>query len=441
MTTSSSDNSITPLAVTNYRDIRRIFGIKEKNRRAHMYLLGKSGTGKSTLIYNMVLSDITQNKGVALIDPHGDLAEAVLDAVPASRLKDVVYFHPADLGYPVGFNPLGGVPKVFRPLVASGLINVFKKIWLDSWGPRLEHILRHSLLTLLDCPGATLLDISRLLTNTAFRTTALRSLTDPEVAAFWKNEFDKYSARFRSEAISPILNKLGQFALSAPLRNILGQPESAFRFRKLMDEGRIVICNLAKGSIGEDSSTLLGSMLVAQIQLAAHSRAHLAEAQRRPFYLYVDEVHSFLTLSFADILSEARKYGLHLVLAHQYLAQLDPKIRSAIFGNVGTLITFRVGAEDAAYLSGEFAPPFSAESLVSLPNHHIYLKLMIDGKSSKPFSAITLSPALSEGVGRSAVIAASRKKYGRPRAHVEALLCAARQARVHRSSFFQSRLV
>ncbi len=412
-------NAITPFAATNYRDNQKIFGIKEQDRCGHMYLIGKSGTGKSTLLRNLVISDIRNGHGLALIDPHGDLVEDILDHIPPERIKDVIYFNPADLAYPVGFNPIAEVSQDYRPLVASGLLGVFKKVWLEFWGPRLEHILRYTLLTLLDYPGTTLLDVTCLLTQPAFRKEAMFFVNNPDIRDFWRSEFDRYSDRFRTEAISPILNKFGQFAVSAPLRNTLGQAQSAFRFRQVMDEGRIVLCNLAKGKIGEDTSTLLGSMLVSQMQLAAQSRGNIPEQLRRPFYLYVDEVHNFLTLSFADILSEARKYGLHLVLAHQYINQLDPKIRSAIFGNAGTLLAFRVGAEDAQYLAKEFLPVFDDESLVSLPNHHIYLKLMIDGHVSKPFSAVTLPPFTTENSFKSAVIAASRSAHGTPCAKVE----------------------
>ena len=404
-------NSITPLAVTNYRDIRRIFGIREKNRRGHMYLIGKTGTGKSTLIANMVISDIRAGNGLALIDPHGDLAEEVLYFVPKSRIKDVIYFNPADLDYPVAFNPLGKVAPGYHHLVVSGLISVFKKIWADFWGPRLEHILRHSLFTLLAYPGATLLDLPMLLTNKDFRQLVLEFLQHPQVREFWFNEFEKYSAWLKSEAVSPILNKIGQFLTSLPLRNIVGQKENTFKFRQVLDEGKILIVNLAKGRIGEDNCALMGAMLVTQIQLAAMSLADIPQNQRKPFYLYVDEVHNFLTLSFADILSEARKYGLSLVLANQHLFQLEEKIRAAILGNVGTLISFRVGAEDAHYLAREFYPTFTESDLVNLPNRHIYLKLMIDGVSSRPFSAVTLvNPRVAKSY-KEEVIRESRKRF------------------------------
>lgn len=405
------NNPITPLAVTNYRDIRKIFGIREKNRRGHMYLIGKTGTGKSTLIKSMAISDIRSGNGLALIDPHGDLAEELLDYIPKQRIDEVIYFNPADGEYPTPFNPLANVSPGYRHLAVSGLISIFKKIWADFWGPRLEHILRHTLLTLLEYPGATLLDVPRLLTNKEFRQHVLQYLNQPQVWEFWSYEFDKYSAWLRSEAVSPILNKIGQFLTSPPLRNIVGQKENTFRIRKVMDEGKILIVNLAKGKIGEDNCALLGAMLVSTIQLAALSRANVPERKRKPFYLYVDEVHNFLTLSFTDILSEARKYGLNLVLAHQYLLQLEENIRAAILGNAGTLISFRVGAEDAQYLAREFYPTFNESDLVNLPNHHIYLKLMIDGISSRPFSAVTLPTINIKRSYKNEVIQESRKRY------------------------------
>jgi hypothetical protein len=404
-------NSITPLAVTNYRDIRKLFGIKQKNRRGHMYVIGKTGTGKSTLIANMIISDIREGRGVALIDPHGDLAERVLDFVPKERIKDVIYFNPGDLEYPIAFNPLEKCSPYSQHLVTSGLISVFKKIWPEFWGPRLEHILRHSIFTLLEYPGATLLDLPRLLTNKDFRFMVLKLVTNQQVREFWFSEFEKYSAWLRSEAISPILNKVGQFLTSLPLRNIVGQPENTFNLREVMDSGKILIVNLAKGQIGEDNCALLGAMLVTKIQLAALSRADMPEEKRKSFYLYVDEVHNFFTLSFAGILSEARKYGLSLVLAHQYLDQLDEEMRAAILGNVGTLLSFRVGAEDGKYLAREFYPVFTEADLVNLPNHHIYLKLMIDGVTSRPFSAVTLpAPEVKESFKRD-IIEQSRKRY------------------------------
>lgn len=383
-----------------------------------MYILGKTGTGKSTLIQNMVISDIERN-GLALIDPHGDLAEDILHFIPQERIKDVIYFNPGDLQYPVAFNPLEKVDPDHRHLVVSGLICVFKKIWPEFWGPRLEHILRHSLLTLLEYPKSSLLDLPRLLTDKEFRIKISGGVSNQQVRDFWFLEFEKYSAWLRSEAISPILNKIGQFLTSIPLRNIVGQKENTFDLRKVMDEGKILIVNLAKGKIGEDNSSLLGAMIVTKIQLAALSRADLPEDERRPFYLYVDEIHNFLTLSFSDILSESRKYGLNLTLAHQYIEQLDEKIRAAIFGNVGTIISFKVGAEDAKYLAREFYPVFEEVDLANLPNYHIYLKLMIDDKTSQPFSAITLLPPENVESFKEEIVRVSRERYGRQRKEVE----------------------
>jgi len=418
------ENKITTFAVTNFRDIKKRFGIKDKNKRGHIYIVGKTGTGKSTLIQNMVISDIKRGKGLCLIDPHGDLAEDVLDFVPRERIEDVIYFNPQDTEYPVPFNPLEKVSPDKHHLAAQGVISCFKKIWPDFWGPRLEHILRFSLLTLLEYPKSSLLDIPKLLTDREFRKKVLENVVREEVKDFWLSQFEKYSSWQRQEAISPILNKIGHFLASIPLRNIVGQRENSFDLRKVMDEGKVLIANLAKGKIGEDASSLLGAMIVTKLQLTALSRADLPEEKRRPFYLYVDEIHSFLTLSFADILSEARKYGLNLILAHQYIDQLDEKIRNAIFGNVGTIISFRVGAEDAKYLAREFYPVFGEEDLVSLPNYHIYLKLMVNGVTSHPFSAVTLPPPCKGKSYKEEIVELSRKRYARPRKEVEKeILC------------------
>lgn len=417
---------ITKLAITDYRDIRKVFGIKQRNRRHHIYVIGKTGTGKSTLIQNMAISDIYSGYGLAVIDPHGDLAEGILDCVPKSRIDDVIYFNPADSEYPVAFNPLENVPSSQRHLVASKLISVFKKIWHEFWGPRLEHILRHAVLTLMEYPDGTLLDIPRLLTDKEFRLAILPQIKHQQVREFWYTEFEKYSAWFRSEAVSPILNKVGQFLTSDLLRNIVGQKTNAINLRQAMDEGKILIVNLAKGKIGEDNASLLGSLVVAEIYLSALSRADQPEKGRQSFYLYVDEFHNFMTLSFADILSEARKYGLSLVLAHQYLEQLGEKIRAAVFGNVGTIITFRIGSEDAKILVGEFGPVFDEYDLSNLENHHIYLKLMIDGVTSKPFSAVTLPMPDVDVSHREKIIENSRRRYAKKKGDVEKALLIAR---------------
>ncbi len=415
----NKENQITFFAITNWRDLKKRFGIKEKNKRSHIYIIGKTGTGKSTLIKNMVISEIKAGNGLALIDPHGDLAEDLLDFIPEKRIKDVIYFNPQDLDYPIGFNPLEKVSPNLQHLLVSGLISVFKKIWFDFWGPRLEHLLRYSLFSLLEYPGSTLLDLPRLLTNKEFRKIVLKEIKNPRLKEFWLLEFEKYPERLKSEAISPILNKIGQFLVNLPLRNIISQKENSFSFREIMDKRKILIVNLAKGKIGEDNCSLLGAMTITKIQMAALSRANLLEKERTPFYLYIDEIHNFLTLSFSEILAEARKYGLALILAHQYLEQLDERIRSAIFGNVGTIISFRVGIEDARYLAREFYPLFNETDLINLPNHHIYLKLMVNGKTSQPFSAITLPSPEKWKSFKNEVIEASRSKYAKPREEVE----------------------
>lgn len=384
-----------------------------------MYVIGKTGTGKSTLLKNMLLSDIARGEGLALIDPHGDLAEDILNFVPEERMEDVIFFNPADMSYPIAFNPLEQVLRDDRHLVILNLLSIFHKIWPSYWGPRLEHILRYSLLTLLEYPRSTLLDLPALLTNKVFRAEVLRHVKDPVVQEFWKYQAGSYLSPYKTDAVSPVLNKTGQLLASAPLRNIIGQRENTFHLRGAMDGGKVLIANLSKGRIGEDNSAVLGAMLVSTIMLAATSRADVAESERRDFYLYVDEVHNFLTPAFAEMLSESRKYGLNLILAHQYLGQLDEKVRSAIFGNAGTIVSFRTGAEDAQFFAREFQPIFDVYDLIGLPNYSIYLKLMIDGATSKPFSAKTLPPPTVGTSIRREIIEFSRVKYGRPRFEIE----------------------
>jgi len=405
--------------MTDFRHRKDIFGIKQRDRRNHMYVIGQTGTGKSTLLENMIISDLRREKGLALIDPHGDLAEKVLHYVPEIRMEDVIYLNPADLHYPIAFNPLEKVHPDQHFLVVSGLIAVLKKIWPDAWGPRLEHILRHALLTLLTYDGSTLLDVPKILVNKNFRQDVLRGVKDPHLREFWALEYEKVPLTFRMQTIAPILNKTSQFLSSLPLRSIVGQPTNAFNIRAVMDEGKILIVNLSKGKIGEDNCALLGALMVNTIMLAAMSRADIPESERRPFYLYVDEVHNFLTLAFADILSESRKYGLNLILAHQYIDQLESEVRSAIFGNVGTMVSFRVGVDDAAVMTKQFYPVFEKADLIGLANHHIYLKLMIDGTTSRPFSAATLPPPeVIRSLSRE-IIEFSRMKYGRPRFEID----------------------
>ncbi len=385
-----ANSDITPIGITNYRNTNQRFGIKDKDRLQHMYVIGKSGTGKSTLLSNMAISDIKRGNGLCVIDPHGDIAQSLLKHIPQKRQQDLIYFNATELDNPMAYNPLSKVHPKYHDLVASGLVSTFKKIWADSWGPRMEYILRFALLTLLWLPDATLLDIQPLLTDKDFRERTLQYATDDHIRAFWRNEFEKYSPRLRVEIISPILNKTGLFITSSVLRNTVGRKASSFRLQNALDTGKILIVNLSKGQIGEDASSLLGAMLVNAIQLAAIHRANRPEHTRRPFYLYIDECHSFVTLSFVTILAEARKFGLSLFLAHQYIEQLDERVRAAIFGNVGTIISFRVGAVDAEYLAKEFYPVFTQDDLVNLPRYAMYLKLMIDGATSQPFSAKAL---------------------------------------------------
>ncbi|MDA2925667.1 type IV secretion system DNA-binding domain-containing protein [Acidobacteria bacterium AH-259-G07] len=390
--TTRSDNRVTFFGQGNYRDYNDFFGIRRADRLAHMYIIGKTGTGKTTLLETMVRQDIENGEGFALLDPHGDLIERVLPAISKFRPHDVVYFNVPDLAKPLGFNPLERVPVAKRPLAASGLLEAFKKIWDDSWGPRTEHILRNALLALLDQPEATLADILRLLDDYTFRMKAMTHVSNEHVKDFWLREYKRWSVRFRSMAIAPIENKVGAFLANPLLHRILTQPKSAFDVRQLMDEKKILLVNLAKGKIGEDTAALLGSLLVATIGFAALRRADVPEKERQDFYLYLDEFQNFTTLSLANMLSEVRKYKVGLVLAHQYISQLDTEVRDAILGNVGTIISFRIGMLDTKIIAGEFSPDFSAEDLIRLPNYHIYLKLMIDGVVSRAFSAVTLLP-------------------------------------------------
>lgn len=387
---SGSDNRITLIGRTNFRNEHKTFGVRQPDRRAHMYLIGKTGTGKSTLLETMIRQDIEAGRGVALIDPHGDLAERIIGQFPDRRKGDLIYFNVPDASRPLAFNPLGSVPPAKRPLAAAGVLEVFKKIWADSWGPRLEHILRNALVTLLDQPEATFADVLRLMDDRTFRRIAVSRVRNGHVRNFWLREYEGYPARFRAEAIAPIQNKVGAFLTDPILSTILSQPKSSFDLRRVMDEGRVLIVNVAKGKIGEDVAALLGALLVSRIGLAGLGRADTTEADRKDFYVYLDEFQSFTTLSLANMMSELRKYRVNLILAHQYLSQLDEQVRDAILGNAGTIISFRLGLADAEILAKEFWPEFSAEDLIRLPNYNVYLKLMVSGAVTKPFSAETL---------------------------------------------------
>ncbi|MBZ9571808.1 type IV secretion system DNA-binding domain-containing protein [Patescibacteria group bacterium] len=415
-----NNKDITFFAETTFRNIRKKFGIKLDDRRRHIYLIGKTGMGKTVMMENMAIQDIQQGRGIGFVDPHGEAAERLLNFVPSNRINDVVYFNPADLDYPITFNVMEKVSLEHRHLIASGLMGVFKKIWPDVWSARMEYILNNSILALLEYPGSTLLGINRMMADPEYRKKVVEKITDPVIKTFWVNEFARYTQRYEVEATAAIQNKVGQF-ISAPLvRNIIGQVKSAIDMREIMDEGKILILNLSKGRIGEDNSMLLGALLITKLQLAAMSRVDVPEEQRRDFFLYVDEFQNFATESFVNILSEARKYRLSLTLGHQYIAQMEDSVRDAVFGNVGTLISFRVGAEDAEYLEKEFIPEFSATDLVNLAKYNIYLKLMIDGIAGRPFSAETLLPILKpEKSNREKIIKASRERYGASRSIVE----------------------
>jgi hypothetical protein len=414
-----NDNNITLFANTNFRNLEKKFGIKPDDRRRHMYLIGKTGMGKTTVIENMVISDIRAGHGLALVDPHGDLVEKVIDYIPSYRINDVIYFNPADTDYPIGFNVLESVDPDQRHLVASGMMGVFTKIWEGVWSARMEYILNNCILALLEYPGSTMLGISRILVDKKYRRKVIEKVTDPVVKSFWVNEYEAYNPGFRNEAIAPIQNKVGQFLSNSIIRNIIGQPKSTINLRKIMDGNKILLFNLAKGKIGEDNSALMGAMMITHIQLAAMSRVDIPEKERNDYYLYVDEFQNFATESFASILSEARKYRLNLTIAHQYIEQLDEKVRGAVFGNIGTIVCFRVGAADSEFLAKEFYPTFEEEDLLNLTKYNVYLKLMIDGVASEPFSAITLPPLEGRTNNRGKITSVSRERYGKPRELVE----------------------
>lgn len=410
---------LTLFAATNYRGAKRPFGIKLDDRRRHMYVIGKTGMGKSTMLENMIIQDIRAGRGLAVVDPHGDLVEKVLRYVPSYRINDIIYLNPSDVDFPIAFNILEAIDPAQRHLVSSGLIAVFKKLWVDSWGPRLEYILRNTILALIEYPGSTLLGVTRMYVDKNYRQKVVDHISDPIVKAFWQTEFNSYANQFRTEAVSPIQNKIGQFLSSAIIRNIVGQPKSSIDMRDIMDSGKILLLNLAKGRIGEDNAALLGAMMITKLQVAAMSRINVPEKDRRDFFLYVDEFQNFATESFANILSEARKYRLDLIIAHQYIEQLDEAVQAAVFGNVGTIVCFRVGAADAEFLAKEFFPTFTETDLVNLTKYDMYLKLMIDGVASEPFSATGLPPVDNPDNLEDKVIKVSRERYAKERSVVE----------------------
>ena len=417
------ENRITYFAETDARNKRVKFGIKGKDRTRHVYVIGKTGMGKSTMLENMAVQDIQGGEGMCFIDPHGKTADLLLEYVPKERIRDVIYIAPFDMDNPISFNVLESVDTQKRHLVSSGLMSTFKKIWEDAWSARMEYILTNTLLALMESKDATLLGVNRMLSDKDYRKDIVAQVQDPSVKAFWTKEFANYTERQAAEAVPAIQNKVGQFTANPLIRNMIGQPHSSFDFREAMDHRKIIIINLSKGRIGDENMKLLGGLLVTKIYLAAMSRADTPDriARMLPnFYLFVDEFQNFANASFADILSEARKYKLNLTIAHQYIEQMDEVVRPAVFGNVGTMITFRVGATDAEVLEKEFSPQFVIEDLVNLGFTQIYLKLMIDGLTSAPFSAVTLPPIEHPDVSYvNEIIAASREQFSRPRSEVE----------------------
>jgi len=413
-------NEINFFGKTTFRGEKKRFGIRLDDRRKHVYIIGKTGMGKTVLMENMAIQDIQNGHGVCFIDPHGEAAEKLLDFVPSSRINDVVYFNPGDVNYPIAFNVMEKVGIEHRHLVASGLLAVFKKIWPDVWSARMEYILNNAILALLEYPGSTLLGINRMLADTDFRKRVVEKITDPVIKAFWTKEFARYTQRYEVEATAAIQNKIGQF-ISAPLiRNVVGQIKSSLNMRELMDEEKILIVNLSRGKVGDDVSLLLGGLVITKLQLAAMSRVNIPEEERKDFFLYVDEFQHFATRAFTGILSEARKYRFCLTLGHQYISQMEEEVRDAVFGNVGTIVSFRVGAEDAEYLEKEFHPEFEAGDIVNLAKYNVYLKLMIDGVAGRAFSAETLLPiSISEKSSKDKIIKVSRERYATEKEKVE----------------------
>jgi hypothetical protein len=415
------DENISAFGLTNFRGINHQFGMLRSDRSRHVYIIGQTGAGKSGTLELFALSDIFHGHGYAIIDPHGDFAVDNMKFIPGSRMKDVVYFNPADTAYPLGFNPLEVTNPSQKTNISSEVIGVLKRMFGESWGPRLEYILRYTILALLDRPSTTMLDITRMLTDKKFRKETLEYSTDTVVLQFWNVEFASWNDKFQSEAIAPVLNKVGAFTANPIIRNIIGQPHSTFNIREIMDEGKILIVNLSKGLIGEDNAAILGAFLVTKVQLAAMSRSDIPNIEdRRPFYLYVDEFQNFATDSFATILSEARKYGLNLTVANQYISQMTETVRDAVFGNVGTMISFRVSADDAPILSKQFEPQFEPQDLLQMHNRHFIINMVIAGEKAPAFSATTLTLPPEQIDNSALIIENTRRNYSRSRSEVEA---------------------
>lgn len=416
---SANIDDLTVFAKSNFRHLTHRFGIKKKDRRLHMYAIGKTGTGKSTMLENMIIDDIKKGRGVAVVDPHGELINHIINYIPSERINDVIYFNPADREWPIGFNVLESVDPDLKNIVASGVVGIFKKIFGESWGPRLEYILRNAILALLDYPDSSLLGVMKILVDKEFRKKVLEKVKDPIVKDFFVSEYNLWDQKFRLEAIQSIQNKVGQFLSSSTIRNIVGQPKSTFDIEEVMDNEKILLLNLSIGQIGEDNAALLGAMMITKIQLSAMGRARIKEEDRKDFYLYVDEFQNFATESFAVILSEARKYKLNLIMTNQFIAQMNEAVAKAVFGNVGSIVAFRVGSTDAGFLVKEFAPVFEDNDLVNLGNYHIYIKMAIDGVTRPAFSAVTLPPYSEKTDNVEKIIRSSRERYAKPKSFVE----------------------
>jgi hypothetical protein len=416
------ESGISLFGVTNFRGDNTIFGIFRDDRGRHIYMLGQTGTGKTGALELLTLSDIYWNEGFAVIDPHGDYAQQVLKFIPERRLDEVVYFNPADREFPIGFNPIEVIDPSLKGHISSEMVGVLKRLFADSWGPRLEYILRYTLLALLDYPNSTLLDITRMLTEKKFRQDVINHIEDPVVRNFWVNEFSAWNDKFATEAIAPVLNKVGAFTANPMVRNIIGQPKSTFNIREIMDEGKILIVNLSRGLLGEDNAGVLGAMMVTKIQLSAMSRADVPEPERRQFYLYVDEFQNFATDSFAVILSEARKYALNLTIANQYISQMEQPVRDAVFGNVGSIVSFRVSPDDSPFLQKYFEPQFESTDLIQQHNRNFVISMTIDGEKAAAFSAKTLNlPQPVEDL-TPRIADLSRQRYTKPRADIEKVI-------------------
>ncbi|AKM80975.1 MAG: hypothetical protein UT13_C0001G0011 [Candidatus Pacebacteria bacterium GW2011_GWF2_38_9] len=408
-------NDINVIAETVFKNRSTKYGLLRSDRRRHVYVIGKTGTGKSTLLANMAINDLKHNEGMCVIDPHGDLVETLLDYIPKHRINDVVYFDPSDQDRTVQINLFEGENVVHRELIASGIISVFQKLYSYSWGPRLEYILRNCLLTLLKSKESKLSDVLELLTNKNFRDKIVENLDDPILKSFWVNEYNKMQDRQRQESIASILNKVGQFVSSPIVRNVVNTNQSSFSIEELMAQGKILLVNLSQGRLGEDNATLLGAMMITKIQLAAMARVNVEEKDRRDFYLYVDEFQNFATDAFIKILSEARKYHLNLTLANQYIDQIPEEVRQAIFGNCGNIISFVMGAGDATYFQAEYGGLYTQDDLLNLDKYQIINKISIDNVLSRPFPAYTLNLAKSSNQNREKVIRNSRERYAKKR--------------------------